>query len=45
MRKGQLGGQLGGDCGSGLCGDPSLKYFEGCKRPEWGVGAKAPMCI
>jgi len=38
-------GQLGGECGSGLCGDASLRFFEGCKRPEWGVGAKKPMCI
>ena len=37
--------QLGGECGSGLCGDPSLRYFEGCKKPEWGFGSKNPMCI
>ena len=37
--------QGGGNCGSGICGDSSLRFFEGCKRPEWGVGSTKPMCI
>ena len=44
MKKSQGGGQKVG-CGSGICGDSSLRFFEGCKRPEWGVGATNPMCI
>jgi hypothetical protein len=32
--------QSGGFCANGICGDPSLAQFNGCKRPEWGVITK-----
>ena len=37
IRKLMKKSQKGGTCGSGLCGDVSLKPFNGCKRPDWGV--------
>ena len=39
MKKGSKGG-------SGLCGDVSLKSFDECKRPDWGISnLTEPSCI